>query len=276
MVYGGVPQGTVSGPIDFILYINDLVTLVPMYKYVDDTTIFEVCLENEPSAIQDSVDVIVRWTDLNDMWLNSDKCKEMVIDCNINHQRTSGAPTIIIGERALERVDHAKLLGVTISNDLTWGKHVENIISKAGKRLYMLYQLKRAGISQNGMVKIYISVVRPVLEYACPVWSTSLPKYLSDAIEMIQKRALRAIYPGLHYDDMLTLLGLKSLKDRRDALCKTYFKRLLGNNHRLNQLIPAQRVVPYELRDTNVYPITLTRTGRYKHSLIPWGLRHWQ
>ena len=165
---------------------------------------------------------------------------------------------------------------MTISNDLTWGKHVENIISKAGKRLYMLYQLKRAGISQNDMVKIYISVVRPVLEYACPVWSTSLPKYLSDAIEMIQKRALRAIYPGLHYDDMLTLLGLKSLKDRRDALCKTYFKRLLGNNHRLNQLIPAQRVVPYELRDTNVYPITRTRTDRYKQSLIPWGLRHWQ
>ena len=273
---GGVPQGTVSGPIDLILYINDLVTLVPMYKYVDDTTIFEVCLENEPSAIQDSVDVIVRWTDLNGMRLNSDKCKEMVIDFSINHQRTFGAPTIIIGERALERVDHAKLLGVTISNDLTWGKHVENINSKAGKRLYMLYQLKRAGISQNDMVKIYISVVRPVLEYACPVWSTSLPKYLSDAIEMIQKRALRAIYPGLHYDDMLTLLGLKSLKDRRDALCKTYFKRLLGNNHRLNQLIPAQRVVPYELRDTNVYPIRLIRTDRYKHSLIPWGLRHWQ
>ena len=140
-----------------------------------------------------------------------------------NHQRTSGAPNIIIGERALERVDHAKLLGVTISNDLTWGKHVENIISKAGKRLYMLYKLKRAGISQNDMVKIYISVVRPVLEYACPVWSTSLPKYLSDAIEMIQKRALRAVYPGLHYDDMLTLLGLKSLKDRRDAL---YAKRI--------------------------------------------------
>ena len=49
---GGVPQGTVSGPIDLILYINDLVTLVPMYKYVDDTTIFEVCLENEPSAFR--------------------------------------------------------------------------------------------------------------------------------------------------------------------------------------------------------------------------------
>ena len=140
----------------------------------------------------------------------------------------------------------------------------------------VLYHLQRAGISQSDTVKIYISVVRPVLEYACPGWSTSLPKYLSDAIEMIQKRALRAIYPGSHYDDMLTPLGLKSLKDRRDALCKTYFERLLGNNHRLIQAIPAQRVVPYELRDTNVYPITLIRTDRYKHSLIPWRLRHWQ
>ena len=69
------------------------------------------------------------------------------------------------------------------------------------KRVYMLYQLKRAGISQNDLVKIYVSTTRPVLEYACPVWSTSLPTYLSDAIEMIQTR----VHPGLHYDDMLII-----------------------------------------------------------------------
>ena len=74
------------------------------------------------------------------------------------------------------------MLGVTISNNLTWSKHVDNIVSKAGKRVYMLYQLKRAGISQLDLVKIYVLVIRPVLEYACPVWSTNLPKYLSDAI----------------------------------------------------------------------------------------------
>ncbi len=95
------------------------------------------------------------------------------------------------------------MLGVTISNNLTWSKHVDNIVSKAGKRVYMLYQLKCAGISQLDLVKIYVSVIRPVLEYACPVWSTSLPNNLSDAIEMIQKRVLRSIYPGLHYDDIL-------------------------------------------------------------------------
>ena len=71
----------------------------------------------------------------------------------------------------------------------------------------MLYQLKRAGISQTDLVKIYVSVIRPVPEYAWPVWSTSLPNYLSDAIEMIQKRVLISIYPGLHYDDILVLVS---------------------------------------------------------------------
>ena len=51
-------------------------------------------------------------------------------------------------------VQYAKLLGVAISNDLTWNKHVDNIIAKAGKRVYMLYQLKRAGIDQHDLVTI--------------------------------------------------------------------------------------------------------------------------
>ena len=71
----------------------------------------------------------------------------------------------------------------------------------------MLYHLKRAGISQNDLVKMYVSIIRPVLEYACAVWSTSLP------IEMIKKRVQRSIHPGLHYDDMLVFVGLQSLKN---------------------------------------------------------------
>ena len=60
----------------------------------------------------------------------------------------------------------------------------------------MLYQLKRAGIRQTDLGNVYIiSVVRPVLEYACPVWHTNLPKYLSDNIEMIQKRSIEIYIP---------------------------------------------------------------------------------
>ena len=193
---GGVPQGTVSGPRNFIMFINDLTTTAPIYKYVDDSTIFEVCQEGDTTQIQESVDMVDIWTNQNDMRLNSEKCKEMIIDFSRNYSLTSGIESVTIGEQVLERVEHAKMLGVTISNNLTWSKHVDNIVSKAGKRVYMLYQLKSAGISQNDLVKIYVSIIRPVLEYACPVWSTSLPKYLSDAIEMIQKRVLRSIHPA--------------------------------------------------------------------------------
>ena len=72
-------------------------------------------------------------------------------------------------------MQYAKLLGltkITISRDLTWNKHVENIVAKAEKRVYMLYQIKRAGIGQHDLVTIYVSVIRPVFEYACPVWHT--------------------------------------------------------------------------------------------------------
>ena len=86
----------------------------------------------------------------------------------------------------------------------------------------MLYQLKRAGIIQLYLVTVYISVVRPVLEYACPVWHTNLPKYLSDSIELIQNRALKSIFPGMSYKDILNDIGLRTLKERRDIVYEIF------------------------------------------------------
>ena len=86
----------------------------------------------------------------------------------------------------------------------------------------MLYQLKRAGIIQLDLVTVYISVVRPVLEYACPVWHTNLPKYLSDSIELIQNRALKSIFPGMSYNDILNDTGLRTLKERRDIVYEIF------------------------------------------------------
>ena len=74
----------------------------------------------------------------------------------------------------------------------------------------MLYQLKRAGVAD--LVTIYISVVRPVVEYACTVWHTNFPIYLSDNIEMIQKRAVREIFPGMSYVDIINHINLSTLK----------------------------------------------------------------
>ena len=109
------------------------------------------------------------------------------------------------------------------ADDLTWNMHVDSIVKKAAKMVYMLYQLKRAGIRQTDLVNVYISVVRPFLEYACPVWHTNLPKYLSDNIEIIQKRALKSIFPTKGYDDILYDLGMCTLHERRNVICEQYF-----------------------------------------------------
>ena len=108
------------------------------------------------------------------------------------------------------------------------------------ENIYMLYQLKRAGVIQADLVTIYISVVRPVVEYACPVWSTNLPVYISDNIEMIQKRAVRAIFPSMSYDDILTQINLSTLKDRRDYLCKKYLITMQARSHKVNCLLPEK------------------------------------
>ena len=141
---GGVPQGTLSGPKCFLVYINDLETPVHLYKYVDDSTLFEVCERNGVSLMQESVDIASKWTEENYMKLSNEKSKEMIISFAKNGNFRHTIPNIKIDGIDVEQVDHAKLLGVTISHDLSWNKHVENIVKKAGKRLYMMYQLKRA------------------------------------------------------------------------------------------------------------------------------------
>ena len=247
----------------------------PCTNDVDDSTLFEICEMNSISLMQESVNIAAEWTKNNDMKMISEKSKEMIISYTHGNLGNE-VPNILIEGKVVERVDHVKLLGITLSNDLTWKRHVDNIVKKAGKRIYMLYQLKRTSVNQADLVTIYISVVRPVVEYACPVWHTNLPIYLSDNIEMIQKRAVRAIFPGMSYVDILNHINLSTLKERRDYLCKKYFINMQARSHKINCLLPKKRLVDYNLRHGNMYPLTVTRTNRFKNSLVPWGLYHWQ
>ena len=96
------------------------------------------------------------------MEINSEKSKEIIISFAQDGNFRSTIPNIKIDGRDIAQVCHAKLLGVTISQHLTWNKHMYNIVKKAGKRLYMLYQLKGAGITEKDLVSVYVSVVRPV------------------------------------------------------------------------------------------------------------------
>lgn len=102
---------------------------------------------------------------------------------------------VTVDGKDLYVVSSAKILGVTLSNDLTWNDYVSEAIKKANKRLYFLVLLRRAGVDPRDIINFYCTVIRSVLEYCSPVFNLALPEYLSNDIERVQKRALSIILP---------------------------------------------------------------------------------
>ncbi len=156
------------------------------------------------------------------MKLNPTKRKEMLI--NFLRNPNFLVKHIQIGSHVIEQVKTYK--SDIMSSDLKWNCHVDYIIKKASKKLYSLRVLRRAGVEKDNILKVYLTTVRPVLEYAVPVWQ-AIPDYLSEAIEVVQKRSLKIIYPECDsYTDALNLADLPTLKSRRDLLCEKYMDKM--------------------------------------------------
>ena len=118
-----------------------------------------------------------------------------------------------------------------------------SIVLQSSKRIYLLLQLKRAKVSIQDIFQLYSVCVRPILECASTVFHYSIPKYLSDEIERVQKRVLRIVYPNFHYEYALVEDGMESLHTRRRKACDKLFKKVLEDpNHKLNYLIPRTNV----------------------------------
>ena len=127
-VPAGVPQGTRIGPWLFLAMINDI------------------------SILQETMNQVADWSKDNKFQLNPKKCKELRI--NFTKQSHSYEP-VRINNQCLELVKSAKILGMLITNDLKWNCHIENIVSKASKRLYLLKQLKRADVEESSLLQFY-------------------------------------------------------------------------------------------------------------------------
>ena len=197
----GTPQGTVAGPNDFKLLINDLRFKNDSAKYVDDITVSSVSTDPYDSSLQSAANHSLTWSAEHGMYINEIKTKELLIHFNKKTDRNS-IPGITVNGKTIERVETFKLLGVMISSDLSWDAHVIYMLNKVGKRMFCIHYLARAGISEADIVHVYCSIIRSVLEYACPVWHPGLTKAQSKEIERVQKRCLRVIYPSLTYSEL--------------------------------------------------------------------------
>ena len=225
-----------------------------MWKYVDDTTISEVVQRSQNSDFQRLVDDLSRQVAINGFQLKEGKCKELRI--SFSRSPTVFDP-IVVNSKELECVHKGKTLGVTFSVDLKWDAHVDWIVKKVNKRLYFLRQLKRAQVKSKELVLFYLTCIRSVIEYACALFHSSLPQYLSVNLERCQKRALRIMFPDKEYDEALACTGLISLHERLENIA-----------NKLHKLLPPRNVSRVDFRKKRAFNLPVDRTDRCRNSFI--------
>ena len=149
-------------------------------KFVDDTTALEILPRNGISLLNVAVNGIHKFSVEHNMKLNPKKCKEMLINFMQNDNFTT-RPTVL-GNNTAECVTTYKLLSIIICNDLKWNEHIDYISKKASKRLYSLRILKKVGVNRQGILKVYLTTIRPILEYGVQVCQ-DIREFLSNKLE---------------------------------------------------------------------------------------------
>ena len=122
-------------------------------------------------------------------------------------------------------------------------------------------QLKRVGINDKDLILFCCNVTRTTLEYSCHLFHHSLPKYLSDEMRCIQKRAMRIIFPDLKYREALVKVDITTLYSRRELLSKKLFNDIVNDkNHKLAGLLPPTSNHNKLLRNTRHFNTLVCKT----------------
>ena len=230
-VVSGVPQGSILGPLLFLLFINDLPYVVSntMALYADDSKCFkQISTVIDCVSLQKDIENMYNWGNTWMMKFNTDKCKILTIGRGKNQIQFQYK----MEDRFLEVVSEFNDLGVSASGQLTWKFHIQNIISKANSTLGFIK--RSVGFHAPLSVKkaLYMSLVRSKLEYCSTVWSPHTHE-LIERLESVQRRGTKFILNNYQtdytYKDRLLSCSLLPLSYRREILDLVFiFKCFLG------------------------------------------------
>lgn len=266
----GVPQGSVLGPLIFIIYVNDLNDQISSFKlsYADDLKFFRVISSSaDCDEVQGDINRLLIWCGDNGMRINGKKCKV------ISFSRSSNVMLheYYMGHDALDRVDSICDLGVTIDSKLRFAEHIGIITAKAFT-VFGFIRRHASGFTDAYCLKaLFCSLVRSILEYASPVWSPCFVTY-NLAIERIQKSFLRFALRHLpwrdpvnlpSYPDRLKLIDLESLSARRIRAQRLFIFDLITGNidcPDLLELVPWN-APPRRLRNSTLLIIPFHRSS---------------
>ncbi len=211
-VTSGIPQGSVLGPLLFVLYINDMPDDITSNIFLfADTKIFMNSSNHQNSVnLQQDLNKLIEWSNNWLLKFHPDKCK--VWDIN-HHDRECN--NYYLGNTRLEHSSCEKDLGIYIDNKLKFDTHIRVKVNKANR---VLGAIRRSFsfLNKENFLKLYISLVRPHLEYGNPIW---YPRYVKDIIiiENVQRRASKMI-PDIKdkpYTERFKYLNLPTLAYRR-------------------------------------------------------------
>ena len=214
-VTSGIPQGSVLGPILFLIYINDLLDDIESFSllFADDTKIYrKITTKEDSEKLQKDIENLVEWTKKWKVEFNADKCHVLTLGKFVNITHTH---RYVVSGEELEHVCVEKDLGVTIDENLTFSEHISN---KTRSAIGIMAKIRSSFsyLDRDTFKKLYTSFVRPHLEYAQSMWSPHQAKFVN-MIENVQKRSTLLVdgLGNLEYSERLRKLKLPSLEYRR-------------------------------------------------------------
>ena len=187
-VTSGVPQGSVLGPILFLIYINDLPDGIfsKVRLFADDTALYlTIEGKDDGAALQQDLDRLSVWESMWDMEFNTSKCQVVQVTGSRRPMNTSN----MLHGQVLEAVTSAKYLGVDISSTLSWNSHIHRVVGNANRSLGFIRRNIKTKMSKV-LETAYNTLVRPQLEYASAVWDPHTKERITQ-IEKVQRRAAR-------------------------------------------------------------------------------------
>jgi hypothetical protein len=192
----GVPQGSILGPLLFILYINDFVNISSYFLpilFADDTNLFcrGTNINTMANIINTELTKVYEWLKANKLSLNVSKTNFMIFKPS-NRGRSNINQEIVINGQNIEQVHSTKFLGVIIDSKLNWSSHINMVKNKVSKGIGIICKVKNV-LAQNTLLTLYYSFIYPYLIYCIENWGCAAKTYVNSLFKL-QKRVVRIIY----------------------------------------------------------------------------------